>query len=142
MKENMINKSMFIAPTVAVLLTYFGIESGGTGYRILDLVIFLISIGVCYTFIFFLKSYSKDYKIISYIIFIPLSLILSYEINIFLPIFTAILFIHLALFTPKKKINKIEEIKPVLTYSIQYLPIINKIFFLFYILVIIYLAYM
>lgn len=118
--------NLYVVPLVAVLLGLNSVRVG-TGMLILDMVVYFISLFLCYSITyFFLNFYTKRIeKLLSISIYILLITTYSIAINYFLIVPLTLLFFHL-LYKTKESETEINLDKSILSFVIKSLPVINK----------------
>jgi hypothetical protein len=133
-KDLIIILNLYVVPLIAVLLSYFGILQGGTGFAVLDLIIYNISFTLVYAITYFFLNYfqSRLKSITSTVIYLILIILFTYTVSTILIVLLIITFGHLLLIT-KKATHEINFDNSILSFVIKSLPKENWIVIIIYI---------
>jgi len=123
----------YVVPLIAVLLSIGGLIQGGTGIIGIDMIVYFISLLLCYCMIYFFMNYEKNHsiKICSISIYFLLIILYSIALNTYLIIPLLLLFGHLFLLTTRK-VKEIDLSKSTLSFAVKNLPKTHKKILVFY----------
>ena len=134
--------NLYIVPLMAALLSLIGYLQGGTGFFIIDLILYGIASFCVYSFSFFFINFqTKLNSIFSVTLFFAILSWHTYLISKILlsPIF--LIYVHLILFSRRNESMEIDLDKSILSFIIKFLPKRNFLIIASYILLSFIVAY-